>query len=68
MLLSGLIICLLSLASAIVYATDGSMILLCVSLVLLVIGAGLSIPAAGRMEEIPCWPCQKWNTTPYNPR
>lgn len=51
MLLYGLAICLLSLVSATVYATSGSMLLLCVSLVLLTIGAGLAIPPAGRMEE-----------------
>lgn len=51
MLLSGLAICFLALASATVYAADGSMILLCVSLVLLVIGAGLSIPAAVATEK-----------------
>lgn len=51
MLLYGLVICLLSLAAATVYAANGSMLSLCASLVLLAIGAGLAIPAAVKLER-----------------
>lgn len=51
MLLSGLIICLLSLVFATVYVADGSMLSLCVALLLLAIGAGLAIPAAVAAEK-----------------
>lgn len=51
MLLSGMIICFLSLSAATVYATNGSMLSLCVALVLLVIGVGLAIPAAVATEK-----------------
>lgn len=51
MFLFGLIICLLSLAAATVYAANGSMLSLYVSLVLLTIGAGLAIPAAVKPER-----------------
>ena len=51
MLLSGLIICFLSLAFAAVYAANGSMLLLCISLALLAIGTGFSIPAAVATEK-----------------
>lgn len=51
MLLSGLIICFLSLSAATVYAADGSMLLLYVSIILLVIGSGLAIPAAVATEK-----------------
>lgn len=51
MLLYGLIICLLSLALATVYAANGSMLLLLVAIALLTIGAGLAIPAAVKLER-----------------
>ena len=51
MLYLGLPACLLSLMLAAVYAANGSMILLCVSLVSLVIGTGFSIPAAVATEK-----------------
>lgn len=51
MLLSGLAICFLALASATVYAANGSLLALIVSAVLLVIGAGLAIPAAVATEK-----------------
>lgn len=51
MLLYGLVICLLSLAAATVYAAYGSMFSFCVALLLLVIGAGLAIPAAVKLER-----------------
>lgn len=51
MLLSGLIICFLSLLEAAVYAAYGSMLSLCVALLLLAIGVGLAIPAAVKLER-----------------
>lgn len=51
MICLGLIICLLSLMSAAAYAANGSPLLIYVSLVLLVIGAGLAIPAAVKLER-----------------
>lgn len=51
MLLSGLIICFLSLSAAAVYAADGSLLALIVSAVLLTIGSGFLIPAAVATEK-----------------
>ena len=51
MICLGLIICFLSLVSAVAYAANGSMLSLCMAFALLAIGTGLVIPAAGRMEE-----------------
>lgn len=51
MICLGLIICLLSLMLAAVYAANGSMLSICAALLLLVIGAGLAIPAAVATEK-----------------